>query len=683
MNQSLDPNKQATERYHMSNNSSSAQDFRDRLIAFYALYNPSCVNSVDAILATYKDREEDLLQVLVAKYGPEPGLTSSAALKSRHQYPVSALEQLARNDDLPLLRHQDTLKLAEESPPPHREGWGTTAAEENAKRSTSGRNESHPMKPRNASPPSETSSVAKTNSYAAIAAMKTQQHQSSLLWPQRFYNYYCYYRPDKVGELERKLAQHQGREAEWMAQLVMKYGPEPPPRQQTVAPRVEHNQAPSIDPSFDFRVARNSAMRPAMLKSPSPPGHPIHQPFLAQRFENPEATNVVDDGALSEVVARLTDALDTKTREVVTLKGVKAKLADEVAALNAKLEQERLDCRKESDALREEVKQLKTTGAILQKKADEFDRMQQQHESDSELKSTIDRLSSTVAMREYQNRMLRIQKEQTEAELTLKEKHHSDLSNVLKEYHIQHKKLIEENGALKLAVIEPSSEQRFYKVVEEIQDTCAKAFDHRKKLLETEMQQYYEYAKQQISHRDSIIQQLNEQLTALATGVIPSHSFLPTVTNGGAVPTERALAEEVSRLKLQLSIQNEEYKILLASSRSKGIDAPFQRNDAELQQLRLENEKLAREVRNKENEASSARVALQAELQRQVEEMKDVHQRVAAYEAEKGQLRDTIQELQRIQHVNAASSETAQPSASGVEARPYTKTNMWSLLYER
>jgi len=46
--------------------------YRDRLRRFYAHYNPLCLGSVDAILATYTGREDDLMRVLVDKYGPEP-----------------------------------------------------------------------------------------------------------------------------------------------------------------------------------------------------------------------------------------------------------------------------------------------------------------------------------------------------------------------------------------------------------------------------------------------------------------------------------------------------------------------------------------------------------------------------------------------------------------------------------
>ena len=80
---------------------------RDRLVAFYAVYNPSCVNSVDAILSTYKGREEDLMKVLVAKYGPEPSsstedfksvVTTTTASEGGRPLQETPLEMLANRD---------------------------------------------------------------------------------------------------------------------------------------------------------------------------------------------------------------------------------------------------------------------------------------------------------------------------------------------------------------------------------------------------------------------------------------------------------------------------------------------------------------------------------------------------------------------------------------------------------
>ncbi|KAJ9443405.1 hypothetical protein DIPPA_19884 [Diplonema papillatum] len=53
--------------------------FRDRLAAFYHHYNPDRVKEIDEILLEYSGMEEQLFSALVAKYGPEPIIVGSEA----------------------------------------------------------------------------------------------------------------------------------------------------------------------------------------------------------------------------------------------------------------------------------------------------------------------------------------------------------------------------------------------------------------------------------------------------------------------------------------------------------------------------------------------------------------------------------------------------------------------------
>uniref|UniRef100_A0AAV1TTL6 SUI1 domain-containing protein n=1 Tax=Peronospora matthiolae TaxID=2874970 RepID=A0AAV1TTL6_9STRA len=48
-----------------------------RLLAFYQRYNPEKVDDVPQVLAKYKDKESQLFDALVKKYGPEPGDSDS------------------------------------------------------------------------------------------------------------------------------------------------------------------------------------------------------------------------------------------------------------------------------------------------------------------------------------------------------------------------------------------------------------------------------------------------------------------------------------------------------------------------------------------------------------------------------------------------------------------------------
>jgi hypothetical protein len=57
-----------------------ASPYRDRLVRFYQRYNGEQLSTVDATLAKFGGREEELFQALVHKYGPEPRTRGHAVL---------------------------------------------------------------------------------------------------------------------------------------------------------------------------------------------------------------------------------------------------------------------------------------------------------------------------------------------------------------------------------------------------------------------------------------------------------------------------------------------------------------------------------------------------------------------------------------------------------------------------
>jgi hypothetical protein len=73
----------------------SSENIREMLVSYYSKHNPSCANSVDTILSTYKGREEQLLKVLAAKYGPDPLLESSQRTQ-KHSLPMGIEERVRR-----------------------------------------------------------------------------------------------------------------------------------------------------------------------------------------------------------------------------------------------------------------------------------------------------------------------------------------------------------------------------------------------------------------------------------------------------------------------------------------------------------------------------------------------------------------------------------------------------------
>lgn len=616
------------------------ESFRDRLVAFYASYNPSCVNSVDAIMATYRGREEDLMKVLVAKYGPEQPVLNTGAN-----------QQSGRSSKTPAFTAYETALEVLANEPQHR-----------------------------------TSSSPVTKQMLVSESRLQHRHEYGALpaasWKSRFFNFYSYYNPEKLPDVDKKLQLHAGSEAEWMARLVAKYGPEPPPRKSRSV-SVNSDPQQQVLPHSDHQPTNHRAVHTS-YHSPSPPSHvSVYQPILSQRFEHPSQGSLPPQNSddISDVIARLTHALDTKSRELVAIKGEKRVLDERLQTAKNQisgLENELIARQQNLDTLQDELRSVSASYNEAVLKLKECDsKLAEQHRSFQSQLADAERAGRAMATREHQNRLLRTQLEQSAAEVALREKQNTELSHALRHMHQINKDLVDENSALRLSLTEPSSEQRFCKVVEEIQHAAQLAFENRRKVLETEMQHYYEYAKQQVSQRDATIQLLMDQL-AVAGECAP-----PKASLGEAQPassaTEKSLAQEVARLKLQLSVQNEELKVLLAQrSRAEAVSLtpPLLTNEARLGE---EIDRLKSELKKTQDEAQAAREALQTELGRQVEEMRDIHQRVDAYEHEKGHLLKVIDELKGIQgQVDAQKSNPVaydQPS--------YTKSNVWSLLYER
>jgi hypothetical protein len=690
---------------------SSESVWRERLVEFYAVYNPSCVNSVDAILSTYKGREDDLLKVLVAKYGPEPSSATQASPSSVPRGVSSGVGEMAgyKRSETPLellANHEDERKVN-----PVRSERPVSAQPRTTEELISTLVKKYGPEPSSYVPPKTAASPPPNGSVAAVAEQPPKQG-----WRQRFYNFFSYYNPDKLSELDQKLARHEGREAEWMQNLLLKYGPEPPPRKlllppSTVAETLTSNshqreyhthRDASPTPRIDERTAHQQVKtsRVSSLSSPSPPNHPVYQPVLAQRFQNPQLLSSVSaaendgDGSgaanLSEVVTKLTGALEQKTRELLKYRGEKMELeehlnrsaqdskahASQISVLNEKLldsEQRRRDAETARDAALDQQSQLSS-------RMEELLNVRSEHSS----------MSRTLAAREHQCRSQRNEIDQVTQELILRERQLTELSVTLRELHEVNKGLIEDNSALRLALVDPGSESRFHKVVEDIQEASQSNFNHRRKVLELEMQQYYEYAKHQIEQRDVTIRSLGEQLSASFMAGAPGshmvdepgrHSQVP---HGGGAHEHRALAEEVARLKLQIAVQAEEHKsALLASSLRRTsfelAPPPLQHGEAELFQSEID--RLRSRLRQAEDEASVAKEALQSELRRQVEEMKDIHDRVDAYEREKSHLIATIHELNSKPAPPLDTVESTRPAAA--YDTNFTRSNVWSLLYER
>ena len=172
---------------------SSTNDFKPRLIAIFEKYAPNKLGTVDAALEKYSGREEDLISALVAKYGPEPAVSTIAL----------AVNEANNNNNNNNNAFADRLTAFYEKYAPGR--VSSVAA-------TLGKYEGR-----------------EEDLFAALVAKYGPEPAQSGAAPfsGRLRRFYSKYAPNKVDSVDSTLQKYEGREEELFTALCAKYGPEP------------------------------------------------------------------------------------------------------------------------------------------------------------------------------------------------------------------------------------------------------------------------------------------------------------------------------------------------------------------------------------------------------------------------------------------------------------------------
>ena len=158
-----------------------AVSFRERLAAFYTVYNPACLNSLDMILSTYSGREQDLMRILVSKYGPEPAVDRHA-MSTTKQAPTSEIRKELTGEPS-TAKPQERAELAE--------------------------NEAMPV----------------NNVSSAVSSAIPSSFRERLI---RFYEAHNPQNIERVDNILCTYARTDKEREQFMETLVQKYGPEPP-----------------------------------------------------------------------------------------------------------------------------------------------------------------------------------------------------------------------------------------------------------------------------------------------------------------------------------------------------------------------------------------------------------------------------------------------------------------------
>ncbi|EAN94518.1 hypothetical protein C3747_189g61 [Trypanosoma cruzi] len=200
--------------------------YRDRLVAFYEKYAPRKVGQVDAQLEKYAGREEDFFAALVQKYGPEPGNAAGTPAASRGASPAFSESATPTTMDR-MSSYRDRLVAFYEKYAPRKVGQVDAQLEKYAGREEdffAALVQKYGPEPGNAAGTPAASRGA-SPAFSESATPTTMDRMSS--YRDRLVAFYEKYAPRKVGQVDAQLEKYAGREEDFFAALVQKYGPEP------------------------------------------------------------------------------------------------------------------------------------------------------------------------------------------------------------------------------------------------------------------------------------------------------------------------------------------------------------------------------------------------------------------------------------------------------------------------
>jgi hypothetical protein len=201
-----------------SKNVNCGASYHDRLVAIYSTYEPEKLSKVGGTLKRYAGREEEVIQQLVKKYGPEPPVSAAAASPATPT--ITAVTSPEPREpaatEVPATPTTNTMSEAPQTP-----SYVLTPMTSSSLIATAAA-DSLPITPRNLQ--DEYSSNSTSNSTSA-----TPPAVGSLTYQDRLTAMYATYDPDKIRLVEGTLKKYKGREAAVLKQLVKMYGPEPSP----------------------------------------------------------------------------------------------------------------------------------------------------------------------------------------------------------------------------------------------------------------------------------------------------------------------------------------------------------------------------------------------------------------------------------------------------------------------
>jgi hypothetical protein len=192
-------------------NFSEPDSFRERLVAFYKRYNPGKLNSIDAVMQKYQGHESFLMEQLVQRYGPEPGGDASPTSRATVEPAASTTSSTTAGSNVPAIVPPIQL-------PTSSNNYTTSTVE----------------KETDAAGPDATGATNTTNTSTGSTAAKAKRNRAMSYYSatahshrDRVVKMFATYDPRRLSAVDHLLVSFSGRENELIAELVLRYGPEP------------------------------------------------------------------------------------------------------------------------------------------------------------------------------------------------------------------------------------------------------------------------------------------------------------------------------------------------------------------------------------------------------------------------------------------------------------------------
>ncbi|ORC88624.1 uncharacterized protein TM35_000162620 [Trypanosoma theileri] len=467
-------------------------EYRNRLKRFYEVYNPSCLSSVDAILTTYRGREEDIFRVLVDKYGPEPtpqqnverplnvpepNPKHSEDVIPRNNHSFFSIDHLEKTSDFPADSEYCVIQEGKWRPSPD-------------------------MKDNNKS----------TEKNTSLSNESEKGDMNKLR--ERLIEFYRIHNKSMIPFVDELIDNYGGNEQKMFTDLRRQYNDSE--KVETSASITSFDELNDVIKRLSHALEVKTRETLTLKKEKESLSKELSTTHRAlDNFQEEEKFLRTKMQALEEQLQgkRVSVTLETKNNEIATLRSEKEDLTRKLASAKELLNDYQEREKQLELQLQNVMKQIHMNETLVSNGSLKINETQNEENSLHiqllEAKKECKEVKSSYHGLKHRIRVLELEKQQILDELKSAEKRSSEISDLLLIEHRKNLSLLEEVAGLKLAVEKPSNETAFTSIVSEIEARFSQHYEAELQRYRKEMNEYYLYAEEQLRRRDTLIAEMN------------------------------------------------------------------------------------------------------------------------------------------------------------------------------